>query len=136
MDKRDTYNDDFLRSYINPGKIEKAPLEFTSKTMTRIRLEAGSVTRQTVKWIVPVFSALITAALLAAILLLNPSEEAGSLFTRISGLIPDLNLTLPNPDFRFFKNFNLPDWTIYSTVCIFILAFFDRVLWVIFHREE
>ncbi len=139
MDKRDTYNDDFLRSYIDHGKIEKAPAEFTSETMTRIRLEATSSESnraQVRRWVVPVLSVLVTAALITASLILIPSEEGSNLFSRIPDLIPDIRIALPDPDFGFIKNINLPGWMIYGTACIFVLAFFDRALWGLFHRER
>jgi len=139
MDKRDTCNDDFLRSYIDPGKIEKAPAEFTSLTMDRIRLETASHKPDKVKagrWVVPVLSVLVTAALITAALIFIPSEEGSNLLSRIPGLVPDISIVLPHPDFGFLRDINLPGWMVYGTACIFFLAFFDRALWGLFHREK
>lgn len=139
MDKRDKYNDDFLRSYIDPEKIEKAPAEFTSKTMTRIRLEAASHKPTKVKagrWVVPVLSVLVTTALITAALIFIPSEGGSNLLSRISDLVPDIRIVLPHPDFGFLSNINLPGWMVYGTACIIFLALFDRALWGLFHREK
>jgi len=139
MDKNKEYDDDFLRPYINPGKIEKAPHEFTSKTMTRIRLEAasaGSFHTKAGKWIIPLLSILIIALLITSAFLFLPSGGGNDLFSGIPDFISDFRFSLPDPEIRFLKNINLPDWTIYGTICIFILAFFDRALWGLFHRER
>lgn len=139
MDKRDTYNDDYLRAFINPGKIEKAPREFTSKAMTRIRLEAEAHESGKVhvrRWMVPVLSALVTASLFTAAFLLIPSEGISNSFSRLPDFIPDISIALPYPDFGFLDNINLPGWMVYGTACIFVLAFFDRALWGLFHREK
>ncbi len=139
MDKLKENDDDFLRSYINRGRIEKAPVEFTSETMTRIRLEAGSLSSapvRTRKWFVPALSVLITISLAAAALLLIPSDGGNNFFSTLPDLIPEFSIVLPNPDIRFLHEINVPDWTVYGAACILILAFFDRALWGLFHREK
>jgi hypothetical protein len=65
MNKQDQYEEDILRQYINPERIEKAPIGFTAKTMTRIRIETQSVkvpevsTKSLVSWYLLLFTVLI-----------------------------------------------------------------------------
>ena len=42
MNKKEQYEEDLLRKFINPERIEKAPEGFTSKTLARIQIEAQS----------------------------------------------------------------------------------------------
>ncbi len=138
MNNRDTADEDFLRDYINPGKIEKAPMEFTSKTMTRIRLEAGTVASKhklISKYAVPVISLLIILVLFGAAFFIPSAGDkiAGLSFIEFIG---NLRISVPEFDFNIIPELNLPGWILYSFPAVLLLAFFDRALWGIFHREK
>lgn len=130
MNKLEKDDDNLLRKFLNPEKIEKAPEGFTSKTMTRIQIESQSVMLNTgffVKNRVPVISALITAGLIIAAIII-PAGKTESLGSTIWKYLLDLEFTLPD--------FSLPGWLAYAMMGIFLLVFFDRALSAIFHKEK
>jgi hypothetical protein len=128
MNKMEINDDDLLRKFLNPEKIEKAPEGFTSKTLTRIQIESQSVKLNMglfVKNRVPVISTAITAGLIIAAIII-PAGETESVGSTIWKYLQDLEFTLPS--------ISLPGWLSYAMMGIFLLGFFDRALFGIFHK--
>src|SRR5512143_1771569 len=98
MEKYEKQNKDPLREYFDIEGIEKAPEGFTVKTMTRVRLEAGSVQFQRRILIVnriPVISLLVTAVLVALAILV-PSGQSDPVFASILKNLGQIRLTMPD----------------------------------------
>jgi hypothetical protein len=128
MNLQEINDDNLLRKFLNPEKIEKAPEGFTSKTLTRIQIENQSVKLNNgffVKNRVPVISTVITAGLIIAATII-PAGETESVGSTIWKYLQDLELTLPK--------LNLPGWLSYAMIGIFLLGFLDRALLMIFHK--
>ena len=103
MNNQEKYNEDRLKQYINHETIEKAPDEFTSKVMARIRTEvvtekeAGRLRNRN---LVPVISAGITIILLVAAFLIT-GNKADSSTLQVTDLIKNLKVTFSEHDFAF-----------------------------------
>ena len=96
MNKQEMNDEDLLRKFLNPEKIEKAPEGFTSKTLTRIQIETQSAKVNKgffVKNRVPLISAAITAGLILAAIMI-PAGETDSIGSTIWKYIQDLEFTL------------------------------------------
>jgi hypothetical protein len=138
MNNREKYNDEILRQYISPEKIENAPEGFASKVMTRIKIESipSAVSVKSHKRnLIPVISAAVTLLLLAAAFLI-PVSDSDSItitllrfFAGIKSSIPELNLA------SIFR-LTLPGVMLYVFIGILVLTLFDRALNKIFHREN
>jgi hypothetical protein len=138
MNKQETNDEDLLRKFLNPEKIEKAPEGFTSKTLTRIRIESQSVKVNKgffAKNRVPVISAVITAGLIITALVI-PAGETDSIGSSIWKYFQDIEFTLPDFNNSFFRDQSLPGWILYLIVGIFLLGFFDRALFGLFHKRN
>jgi hypothetical protein len=138
MNKQEMNDDTLLRKYLNPEKIEKAPDGFTSKTLTRIQIEAQSAKVNKgffVRNRVPIFSAAITAGLILAAIIV-PAGETESVGSTIWKYIQDLEFTLPGLNDRYFNDLSVPGWFSYALIGILLLGFFDRALFGIFHKEK
>jgi hypothetical protein len=137
MNKQDQYEEDILRQYINPERIEKAPEGFTAKTMTRIRIETQSVKvhRRLYKNPVVLISVIITAVLILAVVFIpaNSSESIGMSVLKWAG---DPKISFPLLDFKPLPDLGLPGWGIYALIGVLFLAFFDKGLSVIFKKEN
>jgi len=130
MNKQEINDEDLVRKFLNPDKIERTPEGFTSKTLTRIRIETQSEKADKgffARNRVPVISAVITAGLIIAAILL-PAGETGSIGSAIWEYFRDIELTLPG--------LSLPTWAIYAMIGVFVMGFFDVVLSGIFHKEN
>jgi hypothetical protein len=136
MNKQEKYDDDLLRRFLNPGKIEKAPEGFSSKTLARIQIEAQSL-KVTKGFLsrnrVPLISAAFTALLIAAAAII-PANEAESVGSTLWKYLVDLEFTLPVISSTFFEKVNFPGWIKYAALIFFLLAFLDRALFKIFHK--
>jgi hypothetical protein len=137
MNKQDLYEADFLRQYVNPERIEKAPEGFTAKTMTRIRIETQSekVHRRIYKNPVALVSFIITVGLILAVVFIpaNSSESIGMSALKWAG---DTRISFSLLDFKPLPDLGLPGWGIYGLIGVFFLAFFDKGLSAIFKREK
>ncbi|HBC77510.1 MAG TPA: hypothetical protein DEO60_08490 [Bacteroidales bacterium] len=136
MNNQEINDDSLLRKFLNPGKIEKAPDGFTSKTMTRIHIETQTAKEKQgflVKNRVPVISAVITAGLILAAALIT-AGDTGSVGSAIWKYFQDLKFTLPVIDNKYFNDLNLPEWVSFALIGILLLGLFDRALFGIFHR--
>jgi hypothetical protein len=138
MNKQDQYDEDLLRKFINPERIEKAPEGFTSKTLTRIQIENQSEKVKNgffAKNRVPLISAIITISLTTAAIMV-PANETGSVGSAIWKYFQSIEFTLPGINNTYFQNLNIPSWISFAIIGIFLLGFFDRVLYGIFHKER
>jgi len=138
MNNQEKYNDDLLRKYISPEKIEKAPEGFTSRVMAHIQIETipSAVTGGLKKKnLVPVISAVVTILLIAAAFLI-PGSESDSLTSEVLDLIKSTKFSLPEIDLSSIFRLNLPSVLIYVFIGILLLTVFDRALYGIFHREK
>jgi len=130
MNNREMNDEDLLRKFLNPEKIERAPGGFTTKTLTRIRIENRSSVEHDgffARNRVPVISAVIIAGLIIAAILI-PAGETGSLGSEVWKYFRDIELKLPG--------LNLPKWASYAMIGIFVMGFFDRALSGIFHKGK
>jgi hypothetical protein len=138
MNTQDQDNQDFLKKYINPEMIEKAPKGFTSKTMTRIRIETQmsvSTSMAFDKYRIPVISVAVTAILITAAILL-PSEVSGSAGLAFLQKLSYINFNMPEIKMISFRDLNLPGWIIYASLGALLLAIFDRAISGFFHKEQ
>ena len=118
MNNREKYNDDILRQYIGPERIEKAPEGFTSKVMTRIKIEtipsAVSVKSQK-RNLIPVISAAVTLLLLAAAFLI-PVSESDSITIPLLRLFAEYKIITT----RIKPGINLPaNPSVSNVVCLY-----------------
>jgi len=139
MNKEERFEHEILRKYINSDSIEKAPEGFTSKTMTRIRIEAESpvmtVRAYLNRYRVPLVSTVITAALLAALIFI-PAGQSGTISQLVLKYIGNSGISLPKIDFSAMPSLNMPGWFSYAVIGIILLAFFDRALSGLFRRHR
>jgi hypothetical protein len=137
MNKQDQYDEDLMRKFLNPERIEKAPEGFTSKTLTRIRIENQTDRARNGFFFrnrVPLISILITAGLIIAAILI-PANETDSVGSAVWKLFLDLEFSLPRINNTRLENFTLPGWINYAVIALFLLAFLDKALSGIFRRE-
>jgi hypothetical protein len=137
MNKQEKYDEDLLKTFLNPDRIEKAPEGFTSKTITRIQIEkqsSGLTRRLFSKNLVPLVSLVVFGALIIVSVALstNDSYPAGSVIWRY---LQNPGISLPEINNDFFQNLRIPGWVPYSFMGFFLLVFFDRILFGIFHKQ-
>ena len=139
MNNQEEYNEDLLRQFISPEKIEKAPEGFTSNVMTRVHLLETSplipAKRPWKKNLVPLISAAVIVLLIASAFLI-PGSQPDSLTNPALSLFKNLKFSMPAINLSSIFRFTLPSVMIYAFIGILILTLFDRALYRIFHREE
>lgn len=138
MNNQGKYEEDLLKKYINPERIEKTPEGFTSKVMTRIQLENAydKVPGRAVKKnLVPVISIAVTLILLAAAFLI-PGSQTDSFTPAVLKLINNIKPLLPELSISSIFKLTIPSVMMYVCVGILVLSVFDRALHGIFHREK
>lgn len=138
MNDQGKYNRDLLREYIAPGKIEKAPDGFTSKVMAGIHLDTQhliSARNAPRKDLVPIISVGITCLLLGLTFLI-PADKSDSLTLHVLNLLKNIKTALPEINLSSISNLTLPSVSMYALLGIFVLAAFDKALYVIFHRGK
>jgi len=137
MNKQEQYEEDILRKFINPERIEKAPAGFTPKTMARIQIETQEA------WLKPGFFAknrvpIISAAIITGFIIIaalapaNDSDSVGSVFWQY---MQNIKISLPGIS-KIFKDSIMPGWMVYALAAFLLLAFFDKALSGFFHREN
>jgi hypothetical protein len=138
MNEQDKFDDELLRKFINPGLTEKAPEGFTSKTATRIKIEAQSVNVRPgffARNTVPIISITVFAILVIAAVII-PAHESGSVGSVVWNYINSSEFKLLSFNNNIFAELNLPVWTKYSAIILLMIVFFDKALFRIFHREQ
>jgi hypothetical protein len=136
MNKKEQYEEDLLRKFINPERIEKAPEGFTSKTLARIQIEAQSSGLKKgffFKNRLPLISAAVTAGFII-IALLIPASNKDSGSSAVWQYIRNIEITLPQISNDYLQNITLPGWVSYAVTALFLLVVFDRALFVFFHK--
>jgi len=138
MDNKENHERDIIQEYIDPEMIEKAPKGFSQKTMARIRIEAGRVPvreRLRFRYLTPFIAGLVTIILITSLILVEESDGS-SVFSFIAERTGISNIALPQLEIDLFTGIDLPSVTIYLVIGIFILAVFDRLLSLFFHRKR
>jgi len=138
MNKQDQYDEDLLKRFINPERIEKAPEGFTSKTLARIQIEAQSARVKKgilVKYRIPLITAIITAGLILAATKI-PANETDSVGATLWNFFQSLEFSLPRINNTYLQDLNLPGWIAYAIVGILLLGLVDRTLFGIFNKEN
>jgi hypothetical protein len=138
MNNQEKYNEDLLRQYITPEKIEKAPEGFTSKVMAGIRLEKIPVMvheRSRKKNFVPVIYSAV-ALLLVVVAFLIPESQSDSLALPFLKLIKILKFSMPETNLSSIFHLTLPSIIMYACIGILVLTIFDRALYEAFHKEK
>ena len=87
------------------------------------------------KNLIPVISAIVTAVLIIAALLI-PGNQTDSVVKPAVDLFNNIKITLPVKDVSSIFSSGLPSQLIYIFIGIFILTLFDRALYGVFHREK
>ncbi len=137
MSRKAIYDEDLLRQYIDPERIEKTPEGFTSKTITRIQIETQSVKtyyRFRMERMVPVISTVVVIGLIIAAVLIRGSKTDSFGMSLIKHF-QNIEFNLPQIKLNEFFSFNLPEWSVYVFIGIVVLSLFDRVLSVLFNRH-
>jgi hypothetical protein len=138
MNNSKEFPDDFLKQYINSGKIEKAPEGFTERL--KIRFQTEKIPAFEKKYFlrsfrVPVISGVITGLLIMSAILLPSTDNDSFVYTLLKPL-NDFALTLPQINFGKISGFTFPELIIYISLAIFMLSLFDRVLNNLFRKER
>lgn len=137
MNNQEKYNEDILRQYIDPERIEKAPAGFTSKVMSQILLEKQPSSVSNSIWRknpVLVISTVVTILLIAAAFLI-PGNESDTISLPVLKLLGNIKASLPELKFAPFLHLTIPSVIIYVIIGVFVLTLFDRALYGIFHRK-
>ncbi|HSL87589.1 MAG TPA: hypothetical protein VK861_11680 [Bacteroidales bacterium] len=136
MDNRSVNEEDILKDYIDPQRIERAPEGFALKTMARIRIEEGTApvkNRIRIPNLFPLITVLV-GAILIVLVVLAPEKDTGSLFGRFAEKLGIDSLALPTTGIDLLTSLNIPSLVLYVTTGIIILALFDGLLSFFFHR--
>jgi len=138
MNNQDQNDEDLLKRFINPERIEKAPEGFTSRTLARIQIEAQSARVKKgifLKYRIPLISAIITAGLIITATII-PANETDSVGATLWNFFQSLEFSLPRINNTFLQDLNLPGWIAYAIVGILLLGLIDRTLFGIFNKEN
>jgi hypothetical protein len=138
MNRQELYDDDLLRKYLNPEKAERAPEGFTSKTLTRIRIEVQSgvkIKSYFRRNRVPLISSVIIGGLFAAAVFL-PAKETDVVGSAIMKFMQDIQLSLPHIKLTELKDLSLPGWIPYAYLGILLLGIIDWAVSGVFHRQS
>ena len=137
MNKDENREKDPLSHFLNPEMVEKAPVGFASKVMTRIQLEPQSVRNKSGRRelsVVPYVSAAVILVLLLSSFFLSPgsNSSASAIFDTLGKIEIPTNLI----DLSRIKLFDLPGWVPYMIAGLLFLSVFDRALYGLFHNRE
>ncbi len=137
MNNQEKYNDDLLRQYLAPERLEQAPEGFTSKVMSRVNLETTrpSAERFIKKSRVPLIYAGVIG-LLIALAFMIPGEQSDMLAAPFLKILLKTGFSIPKINLSSILSFSLPSVTIYVTIGILFLTIFDRALYGIFHKSK
>jgi hypothetical protein len=138
MNNQDQHDEDLLKRFINPERIEKAPEGFTSRSLARIRIDAQSARVNKgifLKYRIPLISAIITTGLIIAAIII-PANETDSVGATLWKFFQSLEFSLPRINNTLLQDLNLPGWIAYAIVGILLLGLVDRTLFGIFKKEN
>ena len=137
MEKQDRIETDLLKKYMNPGFVEKSPEGFTSKTMTRIQLEAGSMKVPVKSFFnrhIPLISVVITFTLMLASFAISGNNNQTPSF--LSKVFQRLDISIPSIDLSEYFSLRFPSWMPWLIVAVIILSVFERAFLMYFHKGE
>ncbi|MDP4223197.1 MAG: hypothetical protein Q8868_07795 [Bacteroidota bacterium] len=133
----DKFENDLLRKYLNPGRIQKAPEGFSVKTMTRIRIEVQAPERRLKSFLVrnsvPIVSVLVIAGLIVISVLL-PVQGTDDKIGLIWKYLQTINFSLPQIKTFDLSGMIIPNWLPFAFLMVIVFALFDRFLFRIFHK--
>jgi hypothetical protein len=138
MNKQEKYNEDLLRSYINPVRIEKAPEGFTSKVMARIQSDEVPVKASRMLWKrsrVPVISCAVTVLLITSVFLI-PGNKSDFMALPALEILKNIKVTLPEIDLTSLFRLNVPVTMAYGLIGILLLSILDGAFHGVFHKEK
>jgi hypothetical protein len=136
MNNQGNFEEDILKQYLNPEKIEKAPENFTNRLMAGIGFETvpGLKSEKRVKkYIIPVISSVFTAALIIITFLL-PESSSPKVILPGTDFIKNLDFALPDLSIGTLPSFDIPVVATYLLTGILLLGLLDFVLSGLFHR--
>jgi hypothetical protein len=136
MNKSEKIDEDILKRYMTPDRIEKAPGGFTERIMTKIRTEEKPLFVKSNSWnnyMIPVISGTVTIILVIAAVTLSANQNDSSVYSFLKPLA-ETNIVFPKISFDRFANLTLPGWIIYLSLSIFFLSLLDGFLNTMFKR--
>jgi len=136
MNEAGKLEEDILKKYLSPEKIEKAPESVTDRIMNRIRIEpaSGMISVKTQKRsLIPLISCIVTALLIFIVLLL-PESSFGELPRPVSDLFKNLNISFPYLNNLHLPSIDIPVLLTSLFVAIFLLGLLDKFLTGLFHK--
>jgi len=136
MNEAGKLEEDILKKYLSPEKIEKAPESVTDRIMNRIRIEpaSGMISVKTQKRsLIPLISCIVTALLIFIVLLL-PESSFGELPRPVSDLFKNLNISFPDLNNLHLPSIDIPVLLTSLFVAIFLLGLLDKFLTGLFHK--
>ncbi len=139
MNINEINDEKLLEKFLNRETIEKAPEEFVSKTLTRIRIEAAQKKSFLVRNRVPAISAIVISVLITAAAFV-PSQGSGNAFSgiteylRLPGSLIPVFSEIRIPEITI-PGITIPEWLPYAMTAMLLFGLVDRVLFRIFHRE-
>ncbi len=134
MNNQNKQNEDILKQYIDPHRIEKVSEGFTHNVMTRIRLETEpvrAVEKGRSVYLIPVISICSTIVLIATAYFLPETAR-----TVIPGMSFLQDLKFPDIKINLGTSLNIPVLITYLMLGIILLAILDTALYRLFHREK
>jgi len=138
MNKSGQFENDILRNYITPERIEKAPERLTGKIMTRIHVERAplrTIRRFRLIFSVPLVSIIITLALIILAIVFSSTSDNKTISV-IAKYISNLSFSVPEFKLDSIPVFSPSSVAIYIAIGFFILIIFDRALNRLFHGQR
>jgi hypothetical protein len=138
MNNQGKSEEDILKQYLNPEKIEKPHVSFTYRLMTRISLEKipGTIRiRAHKRNLIPAVSAFVTTILII-IPLFFPDKGNNKLLLPGSDFIRDLEIPLVNLSSGSLPSFDIPVLITYLLIAILLLGLFDMAISALFYRRD
>ncbi|HEX2976608.1 MAG TPA: hypothetical protein VHO68_11790 [Bacteroidales bacterium] len=117
--------DDFLRKYLEPEKIAKAPEGFTPRVMSRVRMEPARLSERK-------NNVLLVFAIVFAVFLVAAIFTPGTFFSIPEIRMPEIPLKLT----AALSEIHFPQLTLYIVAGLVLLSVFDGVLSRIFGRRK
>jgi len=138
MKKPGKFEDDILRKYINPRKIETAPEGFTGRLMTLIQIEKVPVKaadKFRINYLVPVISGTVAVLLVVSAIFLGTAENITA-YDPVIRFLDNIRIPFPDIKFDYFYNITIPRLISYLAIGFFVLTLFDRVLNSLFYKRN
>ena len=138
MKKPVEHQEDLLRKYIYPGKIENAPDGLADKIMAQINVQKRPVPARgifLIDYSVPLVSGAVTIMLIILSVILEPSGSDSYLLSLFKPLIKcesdGMKIT-----WKFLSGISIPSIIVYTVLGIFLLSMLDHFLNNAFQRRK